>query len=205
MGRRIDGTDGHGIGDISGEADERAPLPEGPLHDRHWAMELRSTVTCTSSFLGLLLLVDAAAGTLTPARATLWAGLALLLLLVLVPPRVTAGEGCLAVRGPWRDHRVRTDRLVSVRTTGSAGQRLVLRDTSGGRVELDPRILVANPALWHRLDTDARASERSGSLREGSAALNRLSERMDRETALAVFKISGLAEQPEHPLGSRRS
>ncbi|RZB18805.1 hypothetical protein StrepF001_16860 [Streptomyces sp. F001] len=166
----------------------------GSLHDRHWAGELRSAVRCAGALLALLLLVDAAAGTLTPARAALWSGLALLLFLVLFPPRVTAGEGWLTVRGPWRSHRVRTDRLVSVRTTGSVGQSLVLRDAWGGRVQLDPRILIANPSLWLRLDTDARVAQTNGSMHEGRAALDHLSARVDRETALAVFKVSGMED-----------
>ncbi|MFF7794022.1 hypothetical protein [Streptomyces sp. NPDC007991] len=119
-------------------------------------------------------------------------GLALVLFLVLVPPRITAGEGWLRVRGPLGRRQVRTDRLVSVRTTGNAGQRLVLRDSLGGRVEFDPRVLIANPSLWHHLDTDARGSAPRGRLREGSAALDHLAHRVDRETTLAIFRISGL-------------
>ncbi|MCL8015205.1 hypothetical protein M1L21_29375 [Streptomyces sp. AS02] len=165
-----------------------------PLHDRHWAGELRSAIRCAGALLALLLLVDTAAGTLTAARAALWSGLALLLFLILFPPRVTAGEGWLTVRGLWRSHRVRTDRLVSVRTTGSAGRRLVLRDALGGRAELDPRILIANPSLWLRLDTDAQLAQASGSLHRGRATLDRLSKRVDRETALAIFKVSGMEE-----------
>lgn len=164
MGRRIDG---HGIDGIGGDSGERALPSEGLVHDRHWAAELRSAIACTGSFLGLLLLVDAAAGTFSPARVALWSGLALLLFLVLVPPRVTAAEGWLGVRGPWRTRLVRTDRLVSVRTTGSAGQRLVLRDALGGRIEFDPRVLTANPLLWHRLDTDMRISVSRGPCARG--------------------------------------
>ncbi|MFF4500400.1 hypothetical protein [Streptomyces sp. NPDC001401] len=193
MGRRIDdtgGIDGHALHGIEGAAGTH-PLPPGTtVHDRHWTAELRGAISCAGSFLVLLLLVDAAAGTLAPVRSALWGGLALLLFLVQVPPRVTAGEGWLAVRGPWRGHRVRT----SVRTGGSAGRRMILRDSLGGRVALDPHILVANPALWHRLDTDARLSDRRGSLKEGRSALKRVSERVDHETAQAIFRVSGLED-----------
>jgi hypothetical protein len=184
--------DGHGKDGVIGEAGERTTPPGNRAHDRHWAAQMRSTIRCTGAFLGLLLLVDAFAGTLTPTRAALWGGLALMLFLILFQPRITAGEGWLAVRGPWAGHRVRTDRLVSVRTTGCAAQRLVLRDSLGGLVELDPRVLIANASLWHRFDTDARSSQRHDCLREGSAVLDHLADRVERETTLAIFKASGL-------------
>ncbi|WP_238431808.1 hypothetical protein [Streptomyces cavernae] len=97
----------------SSAAGERTAPPGNRAHDRHWAAEMRSTIRCTGTILGLLLLVDALADTLTPTRAALSCGLALLLLLILFPPRITAGVGWLVVRGPWAGHRVRTDRLVS--------------------------------------------------------------------------------------------
>ncbi|MFI6010079.1 hypothetical protein ACIBAG_14880 [Streptomyces sp. NPDC051243] len=74
------------------------------------------------------------------------------------------------------------------------GQSLVLRDALGGRVQLEPRILIANPSLWLRLDTDAQLAQTSGSLHEGRAALDHLSARVDRETALAIFKVSGMED-----------
>ncbi|WP_455358799.1 hypothetical protein [Streptomyces sp. SYSU K21746] len=46
--------------------------------------------------LALLLLTDGASGGITVPRAVLWTGLAVLLFVVLLPPRVTAGEGWLA-------------------------------------------------------------------------------------------------------------
>jgi len=190
--------DAHGIGPFDGRTGaigEHQLLHKCQVGDHRWAADLRSALLCACSFLGLLLLVDEAAGTFTPARATLWNGLALLVFLVLLPPRVTAGEGWLSVRGPLRTRRVRTDRLVSARTLGSARQRLVFRDALGGRVELDPQVLVANPPLWHRLDTDIRVAAARGHLPDHPAALRELSERIDRETAWTVFKVSGLGDE----------
>ncbi|GGS97210.1 hypothetical protein [Streptomyces chromofuscus] len=89
---------------------------------------------------------------------------------------------------------VRTDRLVSVRCPDGVCRRLVLRDAFVDRVEIDPRVLVDNPALWHRLDEDAHRSVAHGELLCGATALRRVSERIDRETAWTVFKVSGLLE-----------
>lgn len=160
-------------------------------YDRTWAGEARSAVGCAAVLLGLLLLIDTGAGTLTPWRAALWTGLAVLLLLVLWPARVSAGPGLLVTRG-LRTRAVRTDRLVSVRWSDGVAQRLVLRDAEGARAELDPRILVANPPLWRVLDADARTSVQRGTLRCGETALRQMSERVDRETARGVFRASGL-------------
>ncbi|MFF7161214.1 hypothetical protein ACFZBP_07445 [Streptomyces sp. NPDC008086] len=164
------------------------------LGDHRWFADLRGAVVCAGSFLGLLLLVDEAAETFTAARGALWSCLALLLLLVLFPPRVTAGEGWLTVRGVLRTRRVRTDRLVAAYTPGRTGRRLVFLDAYGSRVELDAQVLVANPPLWHHLDTDIRVAAARGHLSEHPAALRDLSERIDRETAWTVFKISGLTD-----------
>ncbi|WP_229703612.1 hypothetical protein [Streptomyces albiflavescens] len=171
-----------------------APLgsPAEVAHDRLWAQDLRSSIRCAAALLILLLLIDWAAGTLTTLRATLWVSLGLLLFLVLHPNRVSAGEGWLVSRGLRGARQVRTDHLVSVRCMDGVGRRLVLRDTFGARVEIDPRVLVSNPALWHRLDEDARVSALRGSLTCGETALRRVSERIDRETAQTVFKVSGL-------------
>ncbi|MET7408683.1 hypothetical protein [Streptomyces parvulus] len=122
----------------------------------------------------------------------LWAALGLLLFAVLCPCRITAGRGRPAARGLLREHLVRTDRLVSVRCVDGVSQRLVLRDAFGGRVELDPATLVANPPLRYRPAEDTRLSVASGSLTRGGAAPGRLAERVDRETARAVFEVSGL-------------
>ncbi|MEU9396396.1 hypothetical protein AB0D86_41160 [Streptomyces sp. NPDC048324] len=123
------------------------PRHDSEIVNRRWAGDLRSTLLCVGSFLSLLILIDDAAGTLTLTRAVLWSGLALLLLLVLMPPRVSVGKGRLTVRTLRGTRRVCTDRLVGVYTTGHAGQCLVLVDDFGGRVEFDHQILAANPAL----------------------------------------------------------
>ncbi|WP_327371241.1 hypothetical protein [Streptomyces sp. NBC_01217] len=166
--------------------------PAEVTYDRRWARDLRSAIRCSAALLGLLLLVDWGADSLTTVRGTLWAGLAVLLFVVLYPARVTAGEGWLASRGLLRERRVRTDVLVSVRCLDGVSQRLRLRDAFGGRVEINPEVLVNNPDLWHRLNEDARRSDASGSLTCGATALRQISKRIDRETASTVFKVSDL-------------
>jgi hypothetical protein len=169
--------------------------PEPPVevaYDRRWAGDLHSSIRCAAVLVVLLLLIDWGAGTFSPPRGALWAGLGVLLFLVLYPPRVSAGEGWLASRGLLRKRRVRTDRLVSVCCLDGVSQRLVLRDASGTRVEINPQVLVNNPELWHRLEEDAQKSAASGTLMCGATALRRVSKRIDHETALTVFKVSGL-------------
>ncbi|MFB6712896.1 MULTISPECIES: hypothetical protein [unclassified Streptomyces] len=161
-------------------------------HDHGWAGDLRFAVHCAVTLLGLLLAVDAAAGRFTWPRALLWTSLAALLFVVLVPPRTRAGAGWISRRGLVREHIVRTDRLVSVHWSDGVSQRLVLRDADGRRVELDPQVLLDNPALWHRLDEDARGCVKRGTLRCGVTALRQLADRIDRRTARTVFTISGL-------------
>ncbi|WP_153542472.1 hypothetical protein [Streptomyces sp. RB17] len=164
----------------------------GPVYDRDWEADVRTSIRCAGVLLGMLLLIDWVAGTLIWWRGVLWAGIALLLFLVLLPARVSAGAGWLATRRPLRTRRVRTDLLVSVRPLDGVAQRLVLRDALGNRVEIDPEVLIRNPGLWHLLDEGARASEAAGTLMCGTAALHRLARRLDRETALAVFRASGM-------------
>ncbi|MBD0746929.1 hypothetical protein BG418_02615 [Streptomyces sp. CBMA152] len=142
--------------------------------------------------LGLLLLIDASAGTLTVLRAALWLGLAALLLLVLWPARVSAGPGLLVSHALVRTRVVRTDRLVSVRWTDGVAQRLLLRDADGNRAEIDPQVLINNPPLWRLLDEGSRTSLARGTLCCGETALRQISARIDRETARTVFKVSGL-------------
>ncbi|MEU6377421.1 hypothetical protein [Streptomyces sp. NPDC046909] len=161
-------------------------------YDRRWTRDLLDSIRCAAVILGLLFLVDWAAGTLTLWRSLLWAALAALLFVVLCPSRVSAGEGWLASRRLLRPRRVRTDLLVSVRCRDGIAQRLVLRDAFGARVELDPQVLVNNPDLWHRLAEDARKSQTNGTMTCGATALLRMSERIERETAATVFKVSGL-------------
>jgi hypothetical protein len=160
--------------------------------DRYWRGSARFALWCTLAFFMLAMLLDQGAGTLTPVRAGLWTGLAALSLVVLLPPRVTAGEGWLAVRGLVRKRRVRTDALVEVRQHEGISAHLLLRDADGRWVELDPRVLAANPLLWHAVDAGARRSRERGTLRSGAGVLQRLSERIDGAEAQAVFRASGL-------------
>ncbi|MFE0516706.1 hypothetical protein [Streptomyces sp. NPDC058964] len=169
----------------------RGPL--NPTGDRHWRGSARFAVGCTLTFLGMTLLVDWDAGTLTPPRALLWAALSATAFAVLLPRRVTAGRGWLTVRGPLRRHTVHTDALTAVRQYGDISSRLVLRDTLGHRVEIDPRVLLANPLLWHELDRGARRSTERGTLREGAEMLERLGREIDDSTARAVLRASGLS------------
>jgi hypothetical protein len=162
------------------------------VRDHHWAQDLHASVGCSAALLALLLLLDWGTGNLTWWRGTLWLLLAVLLFLVLCPPRVSVGDGWLTTRSLLHRRRVRTDRLVSVRAVNGVAQRLILQDAFGGRVEIDPRILTADPELWHRFDEDARASAAAGCLRCGTPALLRLARQIDSETASAVFRISGL-------------
>jgi hypothetical protein len=105
---------------------------------------------------------------------------------------VSAGGNWLASRRLLREHRVRTDLLVSVRYLDTISPRLLLRDALGGRVEIDPEVLMRNPQLWFRLEQGARKAAGDGSLLCGATALRHISRRVDRETARAVFKASGL-------------
>ncbi|ANP48537.1 hypothetical protein J2Z21_009211 [Streptomyces griseochromogenes] len=173
-------------------AGARAGTPGDAVHDRRWARDVRDAVRCAGVLLVLLLLVDWGTGRIALWRALLWLALSLLLFLVLFPARVSAGQDWLASRRLLREHRVRTDLLVSVRCLGGVSQRLLLRDAFGARVEMDPDTLVHNPELWHLLAESARKAEAGGLLLCGQTALHRLSARMERETALAVFKASGL-------------
>lgn len=184
MGRRNDARDD--------AVHTPAEPPAEVAHDHRWAGDLRSSIRCAAVLLALLLLIDWGEGTLTALRGALWAGLGVLLFLVLYPPRVSAGEGWLASHGLLRQQRVRTDLLVSVRCLDGVSQRLLLRDMFDVRVQIDPQVLVRNPELWHRLAQDAQKSAASGSLTCGATALRQVSERVDRETALTVFKVSGL-------------
>ncbi|MEU3985612.1 hypothetical protein AB0F77_37055 [Streptomyces sp. NPDC026672] len=172
--------------------DEARPAGGDVVHDRHWAGDVRVAVRCAAGLFTMLLLIDAAAGGLTWWRGALWAGLAVLLFLVLVPARVSAGEGWLASRRLLRTRRVRTDLLVSVYRVDGVSRRLVLRDTFGGRVEVDPRTLIDDPRLWYRVAEDARRSLTAGGLLYGATALRRIEDDINGETAHTVFRVSGL-------------
>ncbi|MCS0600649.1 hypothetical protein NX794_05300 [Streptomyces sp. LP11] len=169
--------------------------PAGPVRevsDRDWADDVRTAAGCAAGLFALLLLIDGAAGSLSWWRAGLWLVLALLLLLVLFPARVSAGPGWLATRRLLRTRRVRTDLLTAVRPEEGVTQRLILRDALGNRIEIDPEVLVRNPGLWYRLAEGARAAEAAGTLLSGTTALHRLARRLDTAAALGAFRESGL-------------
>jgi hypothetical protein len=177
---------------VTEHAPGRAGPPGAAVRDAHWAGAARCAAGCAALLLTLLLAVDAVAGGLGTAHTALWTALAALLFAVLLPARVSAAPGRLVSCGLLRERSVRTDRLVSLRWSEGVSQRLVLRDTDGGRVELDARVLLATPELWHRLDEDARVSLRNGTLRWGAPALRRLEARLDTETARLVLRRSEL-------------
>ncbi|MFE3094739.1 hypothetical protein ACFXG1_13000 [Streptomyces sp. NPDC059248] len=164
--------------------------------DRRWTHDLWAAAFCALALLLLLHIVDLGRDTLTVPRSALWSGLALLLLAVLYPPRVTVGHDWLAVRGLLRERRVRTDLLIHIARREGIAQRVVLRDAEGHRVEVDPVTLAVNPLIRHELDRGARRSRESGLLRTGTSALDGLRARMadaDAEAARAVFDASGLS------------
>ncbi|MYT32231.1 MULTISPECIES: hypothetical protein [unclassified Streptomyces] len=179
---------------------ERRSAPAATVHaerpetavDRHWRAHARHALHHSLTFVGLLILLDWGSGALTPARAGLWALLGAIAFAVLLPARVSAGDGWLAVRGIVVRRRVRTDLLVAVRRYDGATAHLTLRDTHGRRLALDPRILEANPLIWHLLDAGARRSLTLGTLRQGTHALQELANRIDGQEARAVLKASGL-------------
>ncbi|MEI5100484.1 hypothetical protein RB200_20580 [Streptomyces sp. PmtG] len=168
------------------------PGPDDVVADRRWAADLRAAVFCSLALLVLIVLVDYAAGTLSPLRTGLWTALSALLYAVLHPVRVSAGPGWLAVRGPLRRRHVCVSLLTSVHVSETVAARLVLCDSLGHRVEFDPKVLAENPLLLHRLDAGARAARENGLLRRGTADLERLTARVDGRGAKAVFEASGL-------------
>jgi hypothetical protein len=88
---------------------------------------------------------------------------------------------------------VHTDALTVVRQYGDVSARLVLRDAHGHWLELDPRVLVANPLLWHELDTGMRHSTERGTLRQGTDVRRHLGHLIDDETARSVLRASGIS------------
>ncbi|MFE9614185.1 hypothetical protein [Streptomyces sp. NPDC006012] len=167
--------------------------PPAPAGDRHWRGSARFAVVCAVVFGALTVLTDCAAGTFTPARAVLWLALSATIGLLLLPPRVAAGRGWLSVRGPLSRRTVRTDALVGVRQYEGAASQLVFRDVHGGRLELDTRVLAANPFLWHEVGTGLRHSLHNGTLLQGADVLHRLERAIDDEGARAVLKASGMS------------
>ncbi len=152
--------------------------------DRHWRRETRTAVLGAAAVLTTFLVIDWGDGSLRPWRAVLWCALSLLLLVILLPARVTAGEDWLRSRGLLRECRVRLDQLDAVRWSGDIAPRLVLTDTHGGRVELDPRVLSGNPLLWHRIESAAR--RRAALLTRGADVLREIADRVDGEALRAL-------------------
>ncbi|WP_210585919.1 hypothetical protein [Streptomyces sp. GESEQ-35] len=171
----------------------RPSEPPSPAGDRHWRGSVRFAAACALVFGTMTLLVDWDAHTLTPTRALLWLALTTAAFAVLLPQRVTAGPGWLTVRGPFGRHTVHTDALIAVRHYGDISSHLILRDAHGQRLELDPRVLIANPLLWHELDTGVRRSLERGTLPQDPDDLRRLRHRIDDETARAVLRASGIS------------
>ncbi|MFC8246933.1 hypothetical protein [Streptomyces chartreusis] len=170
------------------DGSSRAPV----VRDRHWPRELRAGAAYCTLLLALLLATDAVRGGLSPARLVLWFVLSALLLVVMVPARVSAGEGWIASHGVLSRTSVRTDRLVTVEWAGCVSSRLLLRDAAGRRIEVAASVLAANPLLWHLLEEGVRRSRMRGTLRSGDGDLRRLAELIDTDTVRGVFQASGL-------------
>ncbi|MFF4155875.1 hypothetical protein [Streptomyces sp. NPDC001678] len=160
--------------------------------DLGWRREARSAWLCGLGLGGALLLADVARGSVNWPRGGCWAAIGVTLVAVLWPARVTAGENWLAVRGLLRERRVRTDLLTRVRRSDGMSPRLVLRDVGGNRVEFDPKVLTANPLIWHHLDTGVRRARETGLLREGAMPLGALADRIDGEGARRLLRSAGL-------------
>ncbi|MER5730383.1 hypothetical protein ABT084_18965 [Streptomyces sp. NPDC002138] len=184
MGRRITQP----TGSRATHAEPSEPSPD----DIHWPGERRSAIGIAALLFAALFVLDASVGRLDVTHGALWAGLAALVFVILWPLRVCARPGLLMARGLLVRNSVRTDSLVSVQWSDGVAQRLVLRDTDGSRVEIDPTVLVRSPAMWRRLDSDTRTSMRRGTLLSGATALRELAQRIDGETARTVFKVSSL-------------
>ncbi|MFD3588437.1 hypothetical protein [Streptomyces sp. NPDC058683] len=163
-----------------------------PAEDQRWSKDVYASARCAGALLALLLLIDWGSGTVTWWRGSLWTTLALLLFAALCPARVRAGDGWLTSRRLLRTRRLRTDLLVSVRCLDGISPRLLLRDSSGDRLRIDPQVLIDNPRLWRHVDEGARRSAAAGTLLCGATALTRLAERVEHENALGVFRASGL-------------
>jgi hypothetical protein len=173
------------------DADGAGPSRDS-AHDEHRAGDRRFATRCAVLLLALFLLVDGVSGHLSAPRGVAWAALAVLLFVVLLPARVSAGKDWMTTRGLLHERTVRTDRLVAVHWSDGVAQRLVLRDLDGDSVEVDPRVLVANPRLWYLLDGGARTSLGRGTLLYGATEMRQLAERIELDAAKTVFKVSGL-------------
>ncbi|MBY8879998.1 hypothetical protein [Actinacidiphila acidipaludis] len=170
-------------------------LGHGPVHetvrargrrgDRRWA------IGCACAVLAMAMAAEADTGELGVLHALATCAVALVVAALLWPAKVTAGEGWLSVRGVLRTRRVRTDALVAVLLVGEIAAGLVLRDVHGGHAEIDPEVVVADPLLWHLLDTGVRRSLERGTLRTGRRVVAGLGRRVDDEAG-AILRASGM-------------
>ncbi|WP_405584457.1 hypothetical protein [Streptomyces sp. NBC_01190] len=182
---------GHPFSEVSHRPSERNGGSAPRAKDRRWTGRLRTALLSSGIMLTLTLVLDGLAGSLTWPRAALWTALSGLLLAVLLPPRTSAGDGWLAVRGLFRKRRVRTDLLVTLRLDGAIDRRLYLRDALGSCAQVDPRALAANPFLWHELDRGARRSRSAGLLHD-TRGLRVLTDEIDTAEARALLKSADL-------------
>ncbi len=170
------------------------PAPAGAdgHEDVLWRPEARAAVVIGMTFFVAALLVDAVGPGVTMARTAGWGCLAAVLLLVLLPSRISLTPGRLVVRDLFTTRVVLTDQLSALQWPADVSGRVVLTDVRGTRAQLDFCLLRANPSLWLQLEADARESRRCGSLVRGTACLDRLARRMDEEAARSVFRSSGI-------------
>lgn len=171
-------------------ADDRAAARV--LQDSAWPGNARAALASAGSLLATCLIVDATARSLSPLHVLGWTALAALLLVILLPARVSAAPGVLTVRGLCVTRAVRTDRLAFAAWPKGTERRLLLRDESGARAEIELQVLLSNPALWLRLEEDIGAARALGTLHHGAADLERLARHIDVETTRALLQVSGL-------------
>ncbi|SNB90289.1 hypothetical protein SAMN02745831_06590 [Streptomyces sp. PgraA7] len=170
------------------------PAPAGAdgHEDVLWHPEARAAVVIGTTFFVAALLVDAVGLGVTMARTAGWGCLAAVLLLVLLPPRISLTPGRLVVRDLFTTRVVLTDQLSALQRPADVSERVVLTDVRGTRAQPDFCLLRANPSLWLQLEADADESRRCGSLVRGTSCLDRLARRMDEEAERSVFRASGI-------------
>ncbi|MFJ7957005.1 hypothetical protein ACIQ62_11990 [Streptomyces sp. NPDC096319] len=168
-------------------------VPGDVLSDAGWPGEARAAIGCAVGLLAVSLIVEAGTHGLTVLRTAGFIALASVLLVVLLPARVSAAPDLLIVKGLWTTRTVRIDRLSAVAwPAGGTSHRVILTDAEDGRAEVELRVLSANPAIWLRLEAGAQASLQRGTLSRDTGDLARLSLYIHRETARSVLKMSGL-------------
>lgn len=166
-------------------------LVRDTAHARGFRSDRRWAVGCAAAAFVLATLAEWDSGDVSATHSAVTLGAALGVLAMLWPAQVTAGEGWLTVRGLLRTRRVRTDALAGMWLIGDLASSLVLRDVHGCRVELDSETVVANPLLWHLLESGVHRSQQCGTLRTGARVLDGLGRRVDGEAA-AILRASGL-------------